>query len=121
MIWSVLEVDLGIAGGCAPTLRPFVRHYFPRLLGSEGHGTGQSGPGPYSYGRSTRRPYPSHQLSSLSSARAHGRQLSDHKGGFTSTVTGGKGESQEHIVQPNENGHIVKTVEYDLRVGNGRA
>ena len=31
-IWCTVEMDMSIIGGCMPTIKPFVRRYYPRLL-----------------------------------------------------------------------------------------
>lgn len=33
LMWCAIELNLGIVGGCITAMRPFVRRYFPKLLG----------------------------------------------------------------------------------------
>lgn len=33
LIWCIVELNLGIAGGCVTAMRPFAQKYFPQLLG----------------------------------------------------------------------------------------
>lgn len=34
LLWCMVELNMGIIGGCVTAMRPFVRRYFPRLLDS---------------------------------------------------------------------------------------
>lgn len=34
IVWCLVELNLSITGGCVAVLKPFIRHVFPRLLGS---------------------------------------------------------------------------------------
>ncbi|KAJ5626409.1 hypothetical protein N7510_002718 [Penicillium lagena] len=48
LLWCLIELDLGITGACLPAMRPFVRKYFPRLLGlSANSSSGDHHPSPY--------------------------------------------------------------------------
>ncbi|ODM21008.1 hypothetical protein SI65_04061 [Aspergillus cristatus] len=46
LMWCAIELNLGIDGGCVTAMRPFVRRYFPKLLGLS-----YGGYGSYSHSR----------------------------------------------------------------------
>ena len=33
-MWCVLELNLSVIGGCIPTIKPLLKEFFPRLLGT---------------------------------------------------------------------------------------
>ncbi|KAJ5465302.1 uncharacterized protein N7458_000988 [Penicillium daleae] len=92
LIWCLVELDLGIAGGCVTAMRPFARKYFPRLLGLSPHGTsGDDHPLP-----SDQNLYPLYSVTRTGRARLS--SLNYH----LSPKWGPKGDnlSQEQILPP---------------------
>ncbi|OBT50989.1 hypothetical protein VE04_07937 [Pseudogymnoascus sp. 24MN13] len=111
LLWCVVELNISIIGGCAPTLRPFLQRYFPSLLGSSSalYGTGE-----LHHGRS--RQGQSHQLRSFDPSSSI-----TTKTGTTRVMirTVGENESEEYIIQhgngseaDSQLGKITKTVEF---------
>lgn len=43
-LWCTIELDLSIIGGSVPTMKPFVKRHFPRLLGLTSKQSGSSEP-----------------------------------------------------------------------------
>ncbi|XHG03820.1 hypothetical protein AWENTII_007108 [Aspergillus wentii] len=103
--WCTIELNLGIVGGCVTAMRPFVRRYFPRLLGLSS--------ADYSSSRPT-----GHPLNSIPREGQPSFTNGSHK--YSATLTGGFGnESREHIlstlpVSSKEVDGIVRTVEFDI-------
>ena len=116
-MWCTIELNLGIFGGCVTVIRPFVRRYFPHLLG-----------------RSSERGY----TSSQSRSRKHGHPLGSIPHGdrvnftnqdnqYTTALTTLRGApdngSEEHILASYPNSHakdadeatgIIRSVEFDV-------
>ncbi|OJJ42456.1 hypothetical protein ASPZODRAFT_76724 [Penicilliopsis zonata CBS 506.65] len=110
LLWSVIELNLGIAGGCMTALRPFVRQYFPRLLGLTSRGQKD-----YSNSRSRSRSH-SHPLQSLPSASRP--DFTGNKTQYSTTLHAGDNSSEEHILSGPSSGvlkGIVRTVEFDVK------
>ncbi len=77
-MWCVIELNMSIVGGCIATFKPFLRKYFPRVLGSShnpamlyGSNTGAS--------RSRRRGQ-SYQLESMGQSESFNHVASNKKG-----------------------------------------
>lgn len=111
-MWCTIELNLGIFGGCVTAIRPFVRRYFPRLLGlSSGGG----------YGSSKSRKQ-SHPLNSIPRSQQPNFSGQDHHYSATLTTTRGAADndSEEHILAAQDtNPHkdvegIIRTVEFDV-------
>ncbi|PVH80998.1 hypothetical protein DL98DRAFT_560006 [Cadophora sp. DSE1049] len=121
LMWCVIELNISIIGGNFPTLRPFLRKYFPALLGSSKGRTSATA--------QTR--LGSHQLQSFDPTYTS----TAGKGFNKTTITGmdqkthlEDNESEEYIIQSrtgqvgagplnhpkNGFGNITKTVEYSL-------
>lgn len=109
-MWCTIELNLGIFGGCVTAIRPFIRRYFPRLLGLSSGGY-----------RSNSRKY-DHQLSSLPSQRPDfsGR---DNQYSATLTTLRADNDSGEHILSQYPSSHekdadgpagIVRTVDFNV-------
>jgi hypothetical protein len=108
-MWCAIELNLGIFGGCVTAIRPFVRRYFPRLLGlSSSDNTSKS----RKYG---------HQLGSYPhSSRPDftGRSNNQYSATLTTHSKAPDNESEEHILSTGpslgkEDG-IIRTVEFDI-------
>ncbi|KAE8404326.1 hypothetical protein BDV37DRAFT_282873 [Aspergillus pseudonomiae] len=122
LMWCTIELNLGITGGCITAVRPFVRRYFPHLLGlSYGNGY-QSG--------STSRKY-GHPLGSVPRANAPDFSNTRSNQYSTNTTTTGMpaadNGSEEHILQypempakSSEGIGIVRTVEFDVENSSAR-
>ncbi|KAE8381272.1 hypothetical protein BDV26DRAFT_278858 [Aspergillus bertholletiae] len=114
LMWCTIELNLGITGGCITAVRPFVRRYFPRLLG-------------LSYGNSydsSSRKY-GHPLGSIPRASAPGFSNTGSNQYSTLTTTAvvpaPDNGSEEHILQyPDlpakgvDSPGIIRTVEFDV-------
>lgn len=111
-MWCAIELNLGIFGGCVTAIRPFIRQYFPRLLGlSSGGG----------YGSSQSRKQ-SHPLNSM--PRSQRPDFSGRDSGYITTLSTSRAapdnDSEEHILSaqhtnPNkELDGIMRTVEFDV-------
>ncbi|KAF7958143.1 hypothetical protein EAE96_003705 [Botrytis aclada] len=116
LLWCVIELNLSIVGGCAPTLRPFMRKYCPKVLGSSGR---MYGSGDAQHGKNHSYPLKSHDKSA--SATKDNKSRLGISGG--STVTG-ENESEEFIIEQNSNsrddsefGGIVRTVDFGYEEG----
>ncbi|THV45868.1 hypothetical protein BGAL_0442g00050 [Botrytis galanthina] len=116
LLWCVIELNLSIVGGCAPTLRPFMRKYCPKVLGSSGR---MYGSGDANHGKGHSYPLKSHDKSSP--ATKDNKSRLGIPGG--STVTG-ENESEEFIIGQKSNsrddsefGGIVKTVDFGYEDG----
>jgi hypothetical protein len=112
-MWCTIELNLGIFGGCVTAIRPFIRQYFPRLLGVSS--------GEYD---STSRKY-DHQLSPLPSQRP---DFSGREHQYSATLTtlreASDNDSEEHILSKLSSGQdkdadgpggIVHMVEFDVK------
>jgi hypothetical protein len=107
-MWCTIELNLGIFGGCVTAIRPFVRRYFPRLLGL-------SAPGDTSKSRKY-----GHQLGSFphSSGPDFTGRNNQYSAALTSHSKAPGNDSEEHILPTDENGKgvegIIRTVEFDV-------
>ncbi|KAJ5370971.1 uncharacterized protein N7496_007063 [Penicillium cataractarum] len=117
LMWCVIELNLGIFGGCVTAIRPFVRKYFPRLLGL-------SSAGGYYSSQSRSRKH-GHPLGSI--PHSDRVNFSNQDNQYTTTLTTLRGApdngSEEHILGSQPNGHtkdadgatgIIRTVEFDV-------
>lgn len=119
LMWCAIELNLGIFGGCVTAMRPFVRRYFPRLLGLSSMGD--------SYSRS--RKY-AHPLNSI--PRSDHPNFTGTNNQYSTKLQGGvtsDGDSEEQILRDaaappakgkNDNAGIVRTVEFDVENGSSR-
>lgn len=116
-MWCTIELNLGIFGGCVTAIRPFVRRYFPHLLGLSS-GVGYTS----SQSRSRKRGLP---LGSISHNDRVNFTNQDNQ--YTTTLTTLRGApdngSEEHILASHPNGvtkdadgttGIIRTVEFDV-------
>ncbi|OQE27192.1 hypothetical protein PENFLA_c006G09542 [Penicillium flavigenum] len=108
LMWCTIELNLGIFGGCVTAIRPFVRRYFPRLLGlSASSDTSRS----RKYG---------HQLGSFphSSRPDFTGRNNQYSATLTSHSKAPDNDSEEHILPTDEDGKgvegIIRTVEFDV-------
>ncbi|KAL6229391.1 hypothetical protein BDW75DRAFT_249807 [Aspergillus navahoensis] len=118
LLWCVIELNLGITGSCVTAMRPFVRRYFPRLLGLPAHSIGsrytsQSGANSHplqSFPRSGQQDF---------SNQGHGHQYS------ITFKSGADNTSEEHILsgptQAKELDGIIRTVEFDVKDSGSRS
>ncbi|PLB47386.1 hypothetical protein P170DRAFT_478236 [Aspergillus steynii IBT 23096] len=102
LMWCTIELNLGITGGCVTAMRPFVRRYFPRLLGlSSAENTSRS------------KKY-AHPLGSIPRSQPDFATPRDHQ---YSTTAHAHNDSEEYILSPSpgpkEDG-ILRTVEFDI-------
>ncbi|KAL3477300.1 hypothetical protein BJX99DRAFT_246267 [Aspergillus californicus] len=111
LMWCVIELNLGITGGCVTAMRPFARRYFPRLLGLSSKGS-TSGYPSQSRGNS-------HPLHSI--PRSGQPDFSNHSRHQYSTTlkSGADNSSEEHILgssakELNLDG-ILHTVDFDVK------
>ncbi|KAJ5690413.1 hypothetical protein N7462_004805 [Penicillium macrosclerotiorum] len=115
LMWCTIELNLGIFGGCVTAIRPFIRKYFPRLLGL-------SSGGGYDSSRSHKHGHP---LGSIPNSQRVDFSNQDNQ--YTTTLTTLRGtpgnDSEEHILSPHPSGHtkdadaphgIIHTVEFDV-------
>ncbi|KAJ5803087.1 uncharacterized protein N7503_005537 [Penicillium pulvis] len=112
LMWCTIELNLGIFGGSVTAIRPFVRRYFPRLLGL-------SSAGGY-YGSQSRKQ--AHPLNSM--PRSGQPDFSNHGHQYSTTLTASRNaadnDSEEHILSlnnpgtPKEMDGIIRTVEFDI-------
>jgi hypothetical protein len=112
-MWCTIELNLGIFGGSVTAIRPFIRRYFPRLLGL-------SSAGGY-YGSQSRKH--AHPLNSMPRS---GQQpdFSNRGNQYSTTLTTSRNapdnDSEEHILPVNNSGTpkemdgIIRTVEFDI-------
>ncbi|KAE8150334.1 hypothetical protein BDV25DRAFT_154543 [Aspergillus avenaceus] len=116
LMWCTIELNLGITGGCITAIRPFVRRYFPRLLGLSSSSGYKSSSMSRKYG---------HPLGSI--PRPNAPNFSNvHSNQYSTTATALDNESEENILQkpqpiatsPKGIG-IVRTVEFDVEDGRG--
>ncbi|KAF3385389.1 hypothetical protein F1880_002741 [Penicillium rolfsii] len=117
LMWCTIELNLGIFGGCVTAIRPFVRRYFPRLLGL-------SSGGGYTSSQSRSRKH-GHPLGSIPHSDRNNFTNQDNQ--YTTTLTTLRGapdnDSEEHILSSHPNGlakdadgtnGIIRTVEFDV-------
>ncbi|GAQ35202.1 uncharacterized protein BO87DRAFT_408151 [Aspergillus neoniger CBS 115656] len=105
LLWCTIELNLGITGGCMTAMRPFVRRYFPKLLGLSSYAYGQSGSRKYG-----------HPLNSIPRDQPdfnnNSRQYSTRLQGGTDNA------SEEHILPAKacegEEDGILRTVEFNV-------
>ena len=113
-MWCVIELNLGIFGGCVTVMRPFVRRYFPRLLGLSSNGSKSA----YAYPSQSRGN--SHPLASIPRSEQPG--FSSHAHQFSTTFKT-HNSSEEHILPSPGTGKeldgIVRTVEFDVKQSGG--
>ncbi|KAJ5746202.1 hypothetical protein N7520_011384 [Penicillium odoratum] len=111
LLWCTIELNLGIFGGSVTAMRPFIRRYFPRLLGL-------SSAGGY-YGSQSRKQ--AHPLNSI--PRSGQPDFSNRNHLYSATMTASRNapdnDSEEHILSPKSAGTkemdgIVRTVEFDI-------
>jgi hypothetical protein len=116
-MWCVIEMNLGIFGGCVTAMRPFMRRYFPRLLGLSSY-SGDKYP---SQSRGNSLPLHSIPRSNQPTFSNHGHNHS------TAYKTALDNSSEEHILSgvsfPSgaDKGidGIVRTVEVDIKKSGG--
>ncbi|KAJ6005752.1 hypothetical protein N7451_003696 [Penicillium sp. IBT 35674x] len=112
LMWCTIELNLGIFGGSVTAIRPFIRRYFPRLLGL-------SSAGGY-YGSQSRKQ--GHPLNSM--PRSGQPDFSNRGHQYSTTLTASRNaadnDSEEHILSlnnpgtPKEMDGIIRTVEFDV-------
>lgn len=111
-MWCTIELNLGIFGGSVTAIRPFIRRYFPRLLGL-------SSAGGY-FGSQSRKQ--AHPLNSM--PRSGQPDFSNRGHQYSTTLTASRNaadnDSEEHILSidnpgtPKEMDGIIRTVEFDI-------
>ncbi|PYH91840.1 hypothetical protein BO71DRAFT_451858 [Aspergillus ellipticus CBS 707.79] len=109
LMWCTIELNLGIIGGCITAMRPFVRRYFPRLLGlssSSGYNGYESGSRKYG-----------HPLNSIPRDQP---DFSNRSHQYSTRLRGGvDNESAEYILpEPRKSGGaegITRTVEFNVQ------
>lgn len=117
LLWCIVELNLGIFGGCVTAIRPFIRKYFPRLLGPS------SGDGYSSQSRSRKHGHP---LGSIPHSDRVNFSNQDNQYSTTLSVLRGAPDngSEEHILASHPSGHakdgdgsngIIRTVEFDVK------
>jgi hypothetical protein len=108
-MWCAIELNLGIFGGCVTAIRPFVRRYFPRLLGlSSSDDTSKSRKYAYQLGS-----YPHSSRPDFT-----GRSNNQYSATLTTHSQAPDNESEVHILSTGssvgkEDG-IIRTVEFDI-------
>ncbi|KAL6234350.1 hypothetical protein BDW75DRAFT_231201 [Aspergillus navahoensis] len=114
LMWCVIELNLGIVGGCVTAMRPFMRRYCPRLLGLS-----SSSGNKYYPSQSRGNSLPLHSI-----PRSHNPTFSNHGNhhstAYRSTLDN---TSEEHILSGGaglsgtgkEVDGIVRTVEVDIK------
>ncbi|KAL5044612.1 hypothetical protein BDW71DRAFT_98714 [Aspergillus fruticulosus] len=118
LMWCVIELNLGIFGGCVTAMRPFMRRYFPRLLGLSSSSGNKYYP---SQSRGNSLPLHSIPRSNHPTFSNHGHH---HSTAYKSTFDN---SSEEHILSggtgPSGAGKeidgIVRTVEVDVKKSGG--
>ncbi|RDW78930.1 uncharacterized protein DSM5745_05782 [Aspergillus mulundensis] len=114
LMWCVIELNLGIFGGCVTAMRPFMRRYFPRLLGLSSYNTDKYP----SQSRGNSLPLHSIPRSTDPKFSNHGHQYSmAYKSALDNSseehiLSGGAGPSQG---TGKEFDGIVRTVEFDIK------
>ncbi|KFY45090.1 hypothetical protein V494_01152 [Pseudogymnoascus sp. VKM F-4513 (FW-928)] len=123
LMWCVVELNMSIVGGCIATFKPFLRKYFPRVLGSShnpailyDNNTGAS--------RSRKRGQ-SYQLESVGQSDSFNYVASNKKGFVSTTINAADtkyNSSEECIISPGNsstNGQIVRTVQFGTSYEEG--
>ncbi|RHZ58930.1 uncharacterized protein CDV56_104310 [Aspergillus thermomutatus] len=108
LMWCTIELNLGILGGCITAMRPFVRRYFPRLLGL----SSSSGRNNYNHGSSRKHGHP---LASI--PRSDNPKFTNEPSTqYLATLKGGAdNSSEEHILSESPlDGGIIRTVEFNV-------
>lgn len=111
-MWCTIELNLGIGLGCVTAMRPFVRRYFPRLLGLS---SGSYDDTSRKYGQ------PLGSIPRSDNPGFTGNKSHQYSTNLTTLTTGGN-ESEEHILStlegqgknPRGLDGIVRTVEFDV-------
>ncbi|KAL2840661.1 hypothetical protein BJY01DRAFT_16514 [Aspergillus pseudoustus] len=111
LMWCVIELNLGITGGCVTVMRPFVRRYFPRLLGLSSKSSGTGYPS-----RSKSHSHPLHSFPRDDQPDFSGGQR--HQ--YSTTLKSGADNSSEELIlsgspQGKELDGIIRTVEFDVK------
>ncbi|KAL2813483.1 hypothetical protein BDW59DRAFT_176725 [Aspergillus cavernicola] len=115
LMWCVIELNLGITGGCVTAMRPFARRYFPRLLGLSSYNSNSGYP---SQPRAN-----SHPLHAFSRSGHPDFSNHSHHQYSTALKSGADNSSEEHILsgpQPKERDGIIHTVEFDVKNVRGQ-
>ncbi|KAJ5697791.1 hypothetical protein N7488_011475 [Penicillium malachiteum] len=116
LMWCTIELNLGIFGGCVTAIRPFIRRYFPRLLGFSSGGGYDS-----SRCRSRKQAHPLNSLPKSPRPDFSGRDA--HYSTTLTTLRDTPGnDSEEHILSGQNNNQnkieevegIIRTVEFDV-------
>ncbi|KAJ5893648.1 hypothetical protein N7495_005339 [Penicillium taxi] len=113
LMWCTIELNLGIVGGSVTAIRPFIKKYFPELLGST-----------KSYATSRSRKY-GHPLGSTSAQASKQLNLTNRENRYTvttlTTLRGPDNDSEEFILsnikpegQATDSG-IIRTVTFDVK------
>ncbi|KAL5003018.1 hypothetical protein BDV10DRAFT_65046 [Aspergillus recurvatus] len=118
LMWCVIELNLGIFGGCVTAMRPFMRRYFPRLLGLSSSSGNRYYP---SQSRGNSLPLHSIPRSNNPTFSNHGYH---HSAAYKSALDN---SSEEHILAGGtgssgagkEIDGIVRTVEVDIKKSRG--
>ncbi|KAL2794020.1 integral membrane protein [Aspergillus keveii] len=110
LMWCVIELNLGITGGCVTVMRPFVRRYFPRLLGLSTNSSGNGYP--------SRSKSHSHQLHSF--PRDDQPDFSGHRHKYSTALKSGADNSSEEFIlngtpPAKELDGIIRIVEFDIK------
>ncbi|KAJ0424954.1 hypothetical protein BJY00DRAFT_226635 [Aspergillus carlsbadensis] len=110
LMWCVIELNLGIIGGCVTVMRPFVRRYCPRLLGLSSNRSGN--------GLSSRSKSHSHPLHSF--PRDDQPDFSGHRHKYSTALKSGADNSSEELIlggttPGKEVDGIIRTVEFDIK------
>lgn len=122
LMWCAIELNLGIVGGCVTAMRPFVRRYFPRLLGLSSGNDSYDYSGYSGYARG-KHAYP---LGSIPRSDHPNFTGTNHQ--YSTRLEGGAhssdGDSEEQVLReaaapPGKGGEsrIVRTVEFDVENG----
>ncbi|KAJ5754914.1 hypothetical protein N7533_004457 [Penicillium manginii] len=123
LMWCTIELNLGIFGGCITAIRPFIRRYFPRLLGlSSGGGYGSSRPRKYghplaSIPRSDRPDFTNGENQYSATLTTHGA----HENGSEEHILVSTPRSARHNKEVEAALEIVHTVEFDVENSSSSA
>lgn len=115
LMWCAIELNLGIFGGCVTAMRPFVRRYFPRLLGLSSTGD--------SYSRSRKYGYPLGSIPRSDHPNFTGTN-NEYSATLKSTAYGDDDADSENqmlrdaAAPPGKGDGIVRTVEFDVEDGS---
>lgn len=118
LMWCAIELNLGIVGGCVTAMRPFVRRYFPRLLGLSYDG---------SYSHSRKYGHPLNPIPRSDnpdfSGNFHQYSTSTWKGGTAGDADIEEQQVLREVAAPpgkRDGTGIVRTVEFDVENGSAR-